>query len=606
MTITRPTVTVEIDFTTNLSSGLSYGEKILVDGPYSFHRLKETVGTSATDASGNGRTGTYTGTVTLNQTTGKPVSGETASRYVNFNTSAGISFAKPPSGATTITLEAWVYRATLSGSSATFYSIAQAEATGEQWMTFSIRGDGKLNMASGYTDAFTSTAPIAAATWYHVAAVMDVDNNSITFYVNGAALTTSYSVALDANRVGFQRTGGTLWYWGSNPTGAATVSRIAEPALYTEALSTSQISDHYGAAATVPFAGYTWTNVTAYLDHTDPLTRRFGRESAMAEVTPMELSFRLLNKDRRFEIGYSSSPYYPNVEGGRPCRVTMVQDAVTYNWAFGYIQDFPQDYPEGDLSGTVPIVATCFLERMQQDDFGQRTFNEQLAGSRINFLLNVAGQPSSMRTLDAGANSVMSQAVDGGSPGDHALQVARSDRGLFFFDGQGYAIFQDGSYRTTNARATASQGTLGRAEIDYRRPNFHAPLSMVRNVIKLRRPGGVEQTATDSVSRSKRGSRVYSDEILLTTDTAVATRAASLLATYKDPLLRVRSVEFNPQASTGFWLDSLGVRLSDRYTWTFQPQQGSSVSRDVFVEGVADTYDFHEYEYLSTWFLSLA
>jgi hypothetical protein len=605
---TRPTVTVEIDFTTNLSSGFSYSERVLSDGPYLYYRLQETSGTAAADASGNGVGGTYAGTVTLNETSGKPVTGETASRYITLGSGGRISYPETvPRNATQVTLEAWVYRTTLDGSTSTFYRIGESSQSAD-WMSFSIRGDGNLYMDSGFTDARTSTAPIAAATWYLVACVMDVEADTITFFVNGVALATTYSPAVDAGRVGFQRTSWEPWYWGANNTvgHTATVTRIAEPALYTQALSATQLLDHYNAATVTPFAGYTWTNVTTYLDDTEPITRRFGRESSLSDVTPMELSFRLLNRDRRFEIEYSSSPYYPNVEGGRPCRITMVQDAVTYNWAFGFIQDFPQDYPEGSLYGTVPIVATCNLERIQQGDMGTRSFTQQLAGARINRVLHIAGQPTSMRTLDAGANSMMAQTDAGGSVGDHAMRVARSDRGLFFFDGQGYAVFQDGSYRVTNSRATGAQGVLGQSEIDYRRPNFHAPLSMVRNVIKLRRPGGVEVTAVDAVSKGKRGERDYSDELLLVDDSVLATRAANLLADYKDPKLRIRSVEFSPQQADGFWADSLGVRLSDRYMWTFAPMVGSPVLRDVHVEGVADAYDFREGAYSSVWFLSLA
>jgi hypothetical protein len=610
VSITRPTATVEIDFTTNLSAGFAYSERVLSDGPYRYYQLRETSGTSAADASGNGLTGTYSGTITYDQTSGKPVTGETASRYIDIASVGRVAFAQPPAGTTRLTLEAWVYRATLDGNAATRYMIADADgdSDGNDWMGWSVRGDGSIHMKSGNCDWTSTTTPITAAAWHHLAVVMDVEADTVTFYRNGAALAATFSPAIDAGKVGFQRTGAVSWYWGKaiDNTTNSTVSRIAEPAVYTEALAASQVNDHYTAATVTPFAGYTWTNVTPYLDDTDPITRRFGRESSLSEVTPMELSFRLRNRDRRFEIENSASPYYPNVEGGRPCRVTMVQDAITYNWAFGFIQDFPQDYPEGALVGSVPIVATCYLERIQQSDMGTRAFTQQLAGARINRVLHIAGQPTSMRTLDAGANTMMAQTDASGTVGDHAQKVARSDRGLFFFDGQGYAVFQDGTYRATNSRAISAQGTLGLPEIGYRRPNFHAPLSMVRNIIKLRRPGGVEVTAVDAVSKGKRGERDYSDELLLVDDSTLASRAADLLADYKDPVLRIRSVEFSPQQADGFWADSLGVRLSDRYMWTFAPMVGSPVLRDVHVEGVADVYDFREGAYSSVWFLSLA
>lgn len=608
MTLTRPTVSVEIDFTTNLSSGLAYSEKVLSDGPYHYLRLQESAGTSAADASGNGSTGTYAGTFTLNQTAGKPVSGETASRYVNLSTGGQIGFTKPPDGATKVTWEAWVYRSTLNGNAATKYWFLVSPSTGpadsDIYFGLAMQGDGKMYL-KGPTERTSTAAVFSAATWYHVAVVGDIDNSTYTFYVNGAVVASTWAPSFDQELVWFQKTGANPWAWGGYTGGTNIVSRIAEPAMYLTALTASQISDHYNAAATTPFSGYTWTNVSTYLDDRAPLTRRFGRESALGEVAPMELTFTLLNRDRRFEPEYSSSPYYPNVEAGRPVRVTMTQNAVTYDWAFGFIQDFPQEYPESDTVGSVPIVANCMLERMNQDELGSRAFLQQLTGSRINSVLNIAGQPSTRRTLDAGANNVMVQDAVSGSPGSHALQVARTDRGMFFFDGQGYAVFQDGNYRTTNARSTVSQGTLGHADVDYTAPDFHAPMEFVKNEIVLRRPGGVDQTAVDATSRSKRGRRNYTDELLLTTDAAMATRAAALLADYKDPLLRVRSVTFTPLQSTGKWEDSLGVKLSDRYTWVFDPLQGTTLTRDVFVEGVADSYNFREGDYTSTWFLNL-
>jgi hypothetical protein len=607
MSTTRPTATVQIDFSSNLSGGLAYYEKVAADGPYLWYRLQETAGTSAADASGNGVTGTYAGTFTLNQTAGKPVSGETASRYVNLGTNGRVSFPNGgPKSVPKVTLEAWIYQATLDGSASTFYRICDSDGSPD-WMSFAVLGNGKLSMESGGSDATTSGAPISAATWYHVAVVMDTEAHTHTFYVNGVQQTTSYAGGLDQPIIGYQRTAVGNWHWGCAgiPGQTVPVSRLAEPALYTYALATSQILDHYQAAATVPFTGFSWTTVNAYLDDREPLTRKFGRESNTSGVSPMELSFRLWNRDRRFEIDNPASPYYPYVVPGRPVRVQMVQDAVTYDWAFGYIQDFPQDYSD-DLFGTVPIVANCFLERMNQAEMSSRVFVEQLAGARINQVLSIGGQPQSMRTVNAGANTMMGQAVESGSPGEHGQQVARSDRGLFFFDGAGFAVFQDGTYRTSNARAVTSQGTLGPVEINYRRPQFHSPKAMIRNVIRLRRPGGVEQQAIDAQSKQKYGESTHSDELLLANDSALATRAADLLADYKEPTLRIRSVEFDPQQSTGHWVDALGVKLSDRYTWQFDPMQGSTLTRAVHVEGVADTYDFREGVYTAYWVLSLA
>ncbi len=604
MSTTRPDILVEIDFDTDLSAGLSYSEQVLATGPYSYYRLQEAAGTSHTDASGNGVTGTSSG-LTLNQTSGKPVTGESAARYVNFGNR--ISFTPPSLAADRLTLEAWVYRSTLDGSGSTHYYIAAGN--NGIGLGFFIKGDGRLKFSAwpmtllSQDYYLTTSAVITAATWYHVAVTVDGANNMVQFYVNGSPVATTNNNPTSSFFVNTPL----VMYWGTNLAGGATpISRIAEPAMYLETLDQGAISDHYDAAATSPFAGYTWTDVTEYVDANVGVTRKLGRESASEDVQPLEITYTLRNHDRRFEIENDESPYYPNVVAGRPTRVTLTQDATTYEWAFGFIDDFPQDW-DNKFFGYVPIVAHCFLERMNQDEISARTFREHLAGARMTVLLNAAGAPTGLRDLDAGAYTLMEQTVESGTVGEHARKAARSDRGLLFFDGRGYAVFQDGNARDTDARSTAAQGTLGDDaldEIPFRNPQFHAPASLIRNVITIRRPGGVDQTASDGTSRSKHGRRTYTDELLLTTDALTMERAEDLLADYKDQTLRVKAVTFNPQVGDGFWADALGVQISDRYDWAFRPEQGSPFIRAVFVEGVSDSY--REGEYVATWFLSLA
>jgi hypothetical protein len=609
--MTAPVISVEIDFDTDLSAGFSYSQRVLSDGPYVYHQLRESAGTAATDASGNGVTGTYQDTYTLNQTSGKPVTGESASRYVNFGgsgTSAGnISFPMPEGEfpGNHLTLEMWIYQSSLSGSDATHYEIA-ADLT--ENTKFYLQGDGRLRLDSYAEGWETTSVVISAATWYHVVATIDAEVGEARIYVNGVPQSLTNVGIGDGSlfRLHYMRS---PWYWGTSqndPAGKGSISRIAEPAVYTYVLAPVVVDAHYDAAAISAFAGYTWTDVTDYVFAEVGMTRKFGRESETDDVTPMEIAYVLNNRDRRFEIENTESPYYPNVEAGRPTRIRMTYDAVTYDWAFGFIDDWPQDWDNKRMC-RVPIRASCYLERLNQEEIGARTLNEQLTGARITVLLNAAGQPTSLRDLDAGAYTLMGQTVESGTAGDQARLAAKSDRGLLFFDARGYAVFQDGDARSTDTRSIIAQGEFGDpdfGEIPYMRPEFHAPAALIRNTITLRRPGGVDQTAVDAASRSRHGHRSYTDEVLLATDGAAATRAAELLADYKDQTLRIRALSFNPDAGDGFWVNALGVQISDRYMWSFRPELGSPISREVFVEGVSDFV--RGGEYVSTWFLSLA
>jgi hypothetical protein len=953
-----PAPVVEIDFASDLAAGLSYGEQIMAAGPYAYYPLREASGTVAVDGSGNGRNGTYAGSVTLNQTAGNPVTGEAAARYVTFGAGGrvGLTGVVPPGDR--FAVEAWVYMASLASEGRIFDN--GGTASGGSILRVWVGTDGKLHAQAGSKgvagETNSSPAVIAATTWYHVTYVFDGPNQAGQFYVNGAPVaTTAETGALSPSAWSLANVL-TAWTFGSatNP-----VSRIASPAVYIETLDASRVADHYAAAANAVFPGYVWTDVTPYVLAGEGIGRRFGRDQQLSDVTPMTTTYTLLGDDRRFEpdyegdnlvadgsfesgtlakwtqpIGvagtaavaahatdyvhkatfnvngwravssstgsvqlesldaipvnpalpytlsgyfrsvagsatpqsalrlncydaagallgfifpnqsasgvtyggghfnpsgtfarfggtyngqtgtaggntggfiagtasvrvqlwlqftagtfgsttsvaadavkleqgvaataYTSAPYWPKIEAGRPTRVRAMGDAGIVDWSFGFVQDWPQDWDDAVRSCRVPIVATCFLERLNQENIGARSFASQRSGGRITALANAAGVPTSLRRIDAGAYTLAAGVYDSVTVGDHARQVARTDRGLFFFDQSGNATFQDGTYRgnavgnpsaatattgwfpaftgagsglaisrVTNdgtpagytalevtgtpttvlpwvilypdvgvnvrrvspgdvVRATAwvravsgttsfrmvsfvydaaggviaqdvlvtstatgyvqmsapytvpagaaylgvqfqfigtfgvaitghvngvtlqpersatARGTLGSqaGEIQYRAPEFHAPLSNVKNDIRLRKPGGVDQPAADAASQRQRGTRSYTDELLLDDDAAIAARAAELLARYKDPQFRIRAVTFNPAAG-GYWAHALGVNISDRYLWAFRPvtaagaANGAPLARYAYVEGVTDSW--RGGEYLSTWFLS--
>lgn len=736
MTATHPTVTVSADFTTNLATGTAYHEQVLVSAPYAYHRLKETSGTFA-DASGNGKTGTGAGSITYNQTT-TPVTGDSTARNVNFTTdTTEFDFAGATPSGNLLTLEAFIYVTSLASKRVVFEN--DGSTLTKTFLDVVINTDGSLSARATDGSATVSSAAgqFVINTWYHLVVVFDGTLQEIRFYRNGAVLSTnvwrnSRSATPSLAKLNL------TWRWGTdNSTSQGSIHRLAEPAVYLRGLSATEIADHYGALAVLPFAGYSWTDITQWVLWGNGLRRTFGRASELEDVVPFQTEFTLRNDDRRFEPEYAStttsavpnpgfevntanwtssatltrvtSQFHSGVASGqvvttandqgisavatgltqgrfyelrywvkgtigenvytycvapdlvipvtivtldgtwqqfsagftanatsatfvilsstgaqtffvddaqlwttsyaylvpgRPVRVQMVQDAVTYDWAFGFIEDWPQEWDAAGKMCRVPIRASCFLARLAEEDIGARDFTEQTPKARLEVLLNAAGQPTSMRDLDTGTSTIMALAADTNTVGTHAKAVARTDRGLFFFDGRGYATFHDQTHRGTDARSTTSQGTLGdeSGEIPYSRPAFHAPKDRIRNEITLRRPGGVDQVVNNQASRQAYGKRSYNDELLLTTDALVASRAAALLLANKDPHNRVRAITFNPAKSPGFWSHALGVQLSDRYLWQFRPAQGTSKSRSVFVEGVTDDYTMKVYT--STWFLS--
>jgi hypothetical protein len=88
--------------------GPVYSDLVMSDTPYAYWRLGESSGTTATDISGNGRDGTYTGTFTLGQASGIPGETDTAVLLDGATGHIDCGDTQMRVGGTSVTLEAWV------------------------------------------------------------------------------------------------------------------------------------------------------------------------------------------------------------------------------------------------------------------------------------------------------------------------------------------------------------------------------------------------------------------------------------------------------------------------------------------------------------------
>jgi glucose/arabinose dehydrogenase len=225
------------------SGGAGYAASVLADSPLAYWRLGEASGTSAADASGNNRTGTYLNTPSL----GAPgaLAGD-ANSAVSFNGSdehvnVPYTAALNPSS---FTVEAWVYP---TGGQGSFRSIvtsrdyAPGQAKGyvlyaapdNRWQLWT--GSGGWNVVYG--------PAVVLNQWTHL--VGTYDGSTLRLYVNGALVASSV-VAYTQNttrplRIAAGRT--------ESPAQYFLPGRVDEVALYGAALSAARVSAHYAAAS---------------------------------------------------------------------------------------------------------------------------------------------------------------------------------------------------------------------------------------------------------------------------------------------------------------------------------------------------------------------
>jgi len=224
--------------------------QVPLDSPYLLYALDEGAGASALDSSGNGRTGTILAGATreVGDCTGNDPALTLGGTTTSGITTPGAAIAPP----NTFSIEIW-FRTTSNrggqligfGESATGTS---AVADRRIWMRnngalrFSIRENNTvrtLNAAGDYRDG----------AWHHVVATLS--SSGMRLYIDGVLEAsnnrdTAYHYTPYGSD-GFWRVGGDTTTGMAGVTDATLVSSIDNPAVYTTALSATQVAAHYAA-----------------------------------------------------------------------------------------------------------------------------------------------------------------------------------------------------------------------------------------------------------------------------------------------------------------------------------------------------------------------
>lgn len=301
------TTTVEVAFNAGYTGVVvSYLSEVLADTPYLYWRLGESSGTVADDASGNGRTGTYTASPTLGQAS---LIGDADTSVLFDGSTQNATTALTAVADTAITLEGW-YKGT--ATSGIIVARDNSAAPKHEAIVEVNGGDARFTV---HNAASTLTASVTGPTIndnvrHHV--VGTYDGTTTRLYVDGVEVgtpATNVTGTLTSTAVYFITGSGRA----SNGNLAGTVDEVA---WYQTALSAARIAAHYAAGAASP----TWTDVTAYVEPGGVDIQR-GRQNEMSEVSASTCGLTLDNRDGRFTPEYAGGAYYPNVKKGRPIRV---------------------------------------------------------------------------------------------------------------------------------------------------------------------------------------------------------------------------------------------------------------------------------------------
>lgn len=109
-------------------------------------------------------------------------------------------------------------------------------------------------------------------------------------------------------------------------------------------------------------ADQTWTDVT---DYVRAISIRRGRDHELQRAEAGTLSVLLDNRDRRFDPTYTSGAYYPNVLPMRQIRVRAYWGGTVYDLYRGFVEQWPQAWPEYGKDAVVEVTAFDALGALQ-------------------------------------------------------------------------------------------------------------------------------------------------------------------------------------------------------------------------------------------------
>lgn len=365
--------------------------------------------------------------------------------------------------------------------------------------------------------------------------------------------------------------------------------------------------------STDPAAAPSWVDISAYARQ---FSTRRGRSLEIDRMQTGTATVRMNNADRRFDQSHTAGPYYPNVKPMRRVRIRATYASVTYDVFTGYAEKWPQTW---SLNGKMAEVNVPLVDGFAALGYAalSNSYPAQLSGARINAVLTDinwgSGQagilgdavygllgstmiiaPVGDRSIDVGVANLAAIALADTVVLEHLLAVNDSENGLFFMGKNGSVTFI--SRQLSPRSIAATFGDNGTTELPY--ADLVIEEGQIWNEVRLTANGGVEQTASDSTSQTTyfKRSDVRSG-YLQADDAELAALASWRVSRFKDPLLRISSMQVIPGRNPALlWPQVLGREIGDHVLVNRQPPGGGSViSQESVIEGIehdatADTW----------------
>jgi hypothetical protein len=318
---------------------------------------------------------------------------------------------------------------------------------------------------------------------------------------------------------------------------------------------------------------------------------RRGRSRITSQFEAGTASVTLFDQTGDWNPTNPASIYYPNLVPLRQIIIYATYATNNYFLFSGFITNYDTGFRQGnDELSTVTLRCVDGFKLLAGSAIDTVAGSGvQLSGARVNAILDEIEWPVSLRNVDAGDSTLQADPSTARTALEALFTVEQSEFGGIFLDANGKVDFVS---RNNLIAAPAfpvyefsDQGT----DISYTNAVVAFDDTTLVNDVTITRLGGTAQNAFDQDSIDKfflhSGTRTG---ILVQTDVEALDQAEGILATRKDPEIRIDSIQLNLYDDTNpnKPLAGVDIELLDGVTVTKTTPGSTSVVQSSLVNAI--------------------
>ena len=232
-----------------------------------------------------------------------------------------------------------------------------------------------------------------------------------------------------------------------------------------------------------------------------------GRTALSDQFQTGSLTLRIVDQNGDFNPQNVSSPYYNLLTPMKKVQITATYGNVTYPIFSGFITSYVTTYPDDsgeDLAMTTIQAVDAFrLAQIAQISTVTGASAGNLAGTRINQILDEIDWPTSMRDVDAGLTTMQADPGTNRTALQALTTVATSEYGALYVDASGSFVFQDRAVTAGSIGGTPTIFADNGTGIVYFDASWILNDVLVFNKATITRTGGTAQVALNQASIDK-------------------------------------------------------------------------------------------------------